>query len=150
MTSDSLTGLPTGQALLRLLQSRRKGTVLYINIASLNFSNAVLGPMATDRLLIETVDLLKTTCPNGLVARLGGSEFVVFVESPPPERLSEVIRSAFDGRFAHHRAVIRAGTSKAGVINAPARVLTLRIGQASLADYPDADAALTAAEGSLS
>jgi GGDEF domain-containing protein len=150
MDTDRLTGLPTCWAFLQSLKSQRSGTLLYLNIASLVFSNAVLGPEATDRILVETAELLQTACPDGLVARVAGSGFVVFIERTQSDTLVQALRSAFDVRFAHRRASIRAGTSNAGVIDAPARVLTLRIGVGSLADHLDANSALVAAERLLS
>lgn len=150
MITDRLTGLLTKRAFLDLLTGRRTGALLYVDIVSLAFSNAVLGPTATDGVLVTTAALLEATCPGGIAARVGSDEFVVFIDdSTDAHRLSDVLSSAFESQFAEQRATLIAGASNAGVIDPPTRVLTLRIGVANLAEHPDLEAALKAAESAL-
>jgi len=149
MTTDPLTGLLTLESFLQELRGRRAGGVVYIDIVGLVFSNFVLGPNATDQLLVETGNLLVAHCPKGLVARAVSDEFVAFTEKMENATLlAEIFATAFDRQLAQRRARVLTGTSEAGVIHAPARVLTLSMGTAALENHESLEAALQAADSS--
>lgn len=85
---DTLTGLPNrAQVLFRLKQisdTRTSGgkAVLFLNLDNFKFINDSLGHSAGDELLIAFGDRLrKCVSPTDLVARSGGDEFIILLES---------------------------------------------------------------------
>ncbi|MDB5517047.1 MAG: diguanylate cyclase [Tardiphaga sp.] len=87
---DSLTGLPNRETFNQLLQfsiddarrSRRRFSVLFIDLDRFKVINDSLGHEAGDGLLVETAARLRQSLRSGdVVARLGGDEFVVIIEN---------------------------------------------------------------------
>ena len=88
---DELTGLANLRALRRRLHLRGGsgddgGSLLYVDLAGFKDINDTLGPTAGDELLRRVGQELARTMPaDGLLARVGGDEFVGFIERPMNE-----------------------------------------------------------------
>lgn len=65
-------------------------SVIMVDIDSLKLTNDLFGHSAGDRLIIETANLLKGCCPNGIVARLGGDEFCILLPGVDEEELKQM------------------------------------------------------------
>lgn len=84
---DSLTGLPSRNALIEEMQSRIYATtqdpsfrfaVLFIDLDNFKLINDSLGHLVGDRLLIEVAHRFRAALPNhAFLSRFGGDEFVV-------------------------------------------------------------------------
>lgn len=91
--TDPLTGLANRAAffdeftrrLSRLDRGRPTAALLYIDVANLRRVNAVRGPDAGDTALSALSGLMREyTRPGDLIARFGGSEFVLWIERIDP------------------------------------------------------------------
>ena len=65
-------------------------SVVMVDIDSLKLTNDLFGHNAGDRLIIQTANLLKECCPNGIVARLGGDEFSILLPGVDEEALKQM------------------------------------------------------------
>ena len=65
-------------------------SVIMVDIDSLKLTNDLFGHSAGDRLIIQTADLLKDCCPEGVVARLGGDEFCILLPGVDEEELKQM------------------------------------------------------------
>jgi diguanylate cyclase (GGDEF)-like protein len=97
---DSLTGLPNRETFNQLLQcsiddarrSRRRFSVLFIDLDRFKVINDSLGHEAGDGLLVETAGRLRQSLrSNDVVARLGGDEFVVILENAAEKQAVESV-----------------------------------------------------------
>lgn len=93
-STDALTGLPNGQALehhvtrvlARASADKHPVAFLACDVAGLARVNELHGRSAGDRLLVRLAEHLgEMTRGIGFVARTGGDQFAVVVESPPDE-----------------------------------------------------------------
>jgi diguanylate cyclase (GGDEF)-like protein len=109
---DPLTQLPNRRLLVDRLEDvmvriRRSGTwvaLLFVDCDGFKAVNDTFGHEAGDEVLVSVADRLQAVCRSGeLVARFGGDEFVVMVESELPETmvlaLGERIVSALDTTY---------------------------------------------------
>ncbi len=87
---DSLTGLPNrhslrdriGQALLRSETTRYFGALLFVDLDNFKLINDTSGHAEGDRMLVEMAKRLGRSVREGdTVARMGGDEFVILMES---------------------------------------------------------------------
>ncbi|MFD1327430.1 bifunctional diguanylate cyclase/phosphodiesterase [Mycoplana ramosa] len=94
---DPLTGLGNRRKLdaqLGALAERSRGETVSIGILHIDLDrfkqiNDTLGHAAGDALLVHAGEILRSTAdPNDLVARIGGDEFVVVIESDDNTRLT--------------------------------------------------------------
>lgn len=65
-------------------------SIVMVDIDSLKLTNDLFGHSAGDRLIIQTANLLKECCPNGIVARLGGDEFCILLPDVDEEELKQM------------------------------------------------------------
>ena len=87
--TDSLTGLANRPAALERLaelseQARRDGTrcaIVFLDLDGFKSINDTQGHGEGDRILGEIGTRLRHACPDQLVARIGGDEFIVLVDS---------------------------------------------------------------------
>ncbi|MFC7528699.1 putative bifunctional diguanylate cyclase/phosphodiesterase [Actinoplanes sp. GCM10030250] len=131
---DALTQL-ANRALFRerlagALQKREDGgevTVLFLDLDGFKEVNDSLGHLAGDQLLVQVADRLRASVRDGdLVARFGGDEFAVLIESAPgtgddeaalvAQRIIEVLEEPFasEARSIHVQASI--GLAAAGLL----------------------------------
>lgn len=118
-TVDALTGISNrigfeaaAQTLLRICRRRRLGaTLIVLNLDDFRSVNDRLGHHAGDALLVELVELLRTTLGEDAVfGRIGGDEFSVILcevagEATAERRIEEAIarRNRRSGEFAPMR-----------------------------------------------
>lgn len=83
---DNTTGAINREHFMRLLETaltreddQTAGIIAMIRISRLNELNEQLGRPATDRLLAQIADALRSTADNGHVGRLNGSDFAVLL-----------------------------------------------------------------------
>jgi len=108
---DALTQL-ANRALFRervadALRRRAPGaevTVLFLDLDGFKEVNDSLGHLAGDQLLVQVADRLRASVRDGdVVARFGGDEFAVLIESPsapsaePPDDAEQIARRIIDG-----------------------------------------------------
>ena len=93
---DALTNLPNRRMLdnYRLIaQSRRiknnmRSAVLHIDLDRFKQINDTLGHAAGDAVLCRVAELLRQSAsPNSIIARVGGDEFVIFVDHAPHDAM---------------------------------------------------------------
>lgn len=87
---DPLTGLPNRRYLDKKLsvhaQGRKGAALLHIDLDRFKLINDTLGHAAGDAVLAHTAKVLRTnTSARDFVARVGGDEFVIFVNDETPE-----------------------------------------------------------------
>jgi len=106
--TDELTKLPNRRALYeqldRALGEGRALVLLLVDLNRFKEINDTLGHNAGDDLLCQVGERLQASLPEGgLLARIGGDEFVVLLEGHFDEatalRAGEVLRGAFDEPF---------------------------------------------------
>ncbi|MEY4338828.1 MAG: hypothetical protein RLZ14_678 [Actinomycetota bacterium] len=99
--TDALSGLANRTAALERLsvislearQTGVLGAIIFLDLDGFKSVNDTQGHAEGDRILVEIARRLRTTCPNGTVARMGGDEFLVLLhEIDSPEAVSELAR----------------------------------------------------------
>ncbi|HVJ52776.1 MAG TPA: sensor domain-containing diguanylate cyclase [Aliidongia sp.] len=87
--TDGLTGLLNRRAifadldrrLMRLATTRGTGALIYLDINNLKTQNDVGGHLSGDRAILACADILRAfTRPTDLIARIGGDEFLLWLE----------------------------------------------------------------------
>ncbi len=152
---DALTQL-ANRALFRervadALRRRGEGdevTVLFLDLDGFKEVNDSLGHLAGDQLLVQVADRLRASVRDGdLVARFGGDEFAVLIESPAgsedaateaeqvAQRIIEVLEEPFasESRDIHVQASI--GLAAAGLLAAEFDLAEQLMRNADLAMY---------------
>ena len=87
--TDSLTGLANRAAVLEQLAAMadiaratgQPGAIVYLDLDGFKHVNDTQGHGAGDRILRQIGSRLRTACPNDLVARMGGDEFIVLIDN---------------------------------------------------------------------
>ena len=54
-------------------------SLISVDIDSLKLTNDLFGHSAGDKLIVQTAELLKACCENGIIARMGGDEFSILL-----------------------------------------------------------------------
>ncbi len=122
---DPLTGLPNRRLLTdrldevmgRIRRSKASVALIVIDCDGFKEINDSFGHQVGDDVLVSVAERLQSVCRSGeFVARFGGDEFVVMVESDLPEatvlalgeRIVEVLNTTFDvdGAVAHMSASV--------------------------------------------
>ena len=86
--TDSLTGLANRASVLEHLSTMganarergEAGAIVYLDLDGFKNVNDTQGHGAGDRILRQIGTRLRNACPNDLVARMGGDEFIVLIE----------------------------------------------------------------------
>ena len=114
---DSLTGLPSRPMFLELLDGAVKRAadtrdydfaVCFVGMDRLNVVNEDLGYSAGDQVLAEVSRRLRRVCrAQDVVARIGGDEFGILLESAGPEEVQRFVQRMMDAiraplRLADH------------------------------------------------
>lgn len=76
MERDPLTGLLTRAEFTRRAETARVGALAHFDVSGLRQLNDCYGHATGDKVLAEFSALFQRECPNALLGRLGGSEFV--------------------------------------------------------------------------
>ncbi len=128
---DGMTKLLNRRAMMERLaermdgRNRGAGAVLYIDIDNFKSVNDVHGHQRGDAVLTEVTTLLReTTGPDDLRGRIGGDEFVVWLEGADGSRAAEVATAMAErGRTlaAHSSAPDRPAGLSVGVAVRPAK-----------------------------
>jgi diguanylate cyclase (GGDEF)-like protein len=113
--TDSLTGLPNRRYLVdrleevvaRIRRTRSWVALLFVDCDGFKGVNDTHGHEVGDDVLIGVVERLQSVCRSGeLIARFGGDEFVVMVESDQPETmvvaLGQRIVDVLDSTYIAH------------------------------------------------
>ncbi|MEO6824627.1 MAG: EAL domain-containing protein [Nitrosospira sp.] len=121
---DALTGLIDWReferhlehALLSFKQDGRQHTLLYLDLDQFKIVNDTCGHLAGDELLKQVTGLMQAQLrTNDTLARVGGDEFALLLESCPEEpalRLAEVLREAVhDFHFTWQDKIFQFGLS---------------------------------------
>ena len=66
-------------------------SVIIADVNSLKLTNDLFGHNEGDKLIIQTAELLKRCCENGIVARTGGDEFSVILPGADEEALNNTV-----------------------------------------------------------
>lgn len=130
ISTDSLTGLNNRRSfdkylLMRLTERGRNGLLhlLIVDIDDFKTINDTFGHLIGDEALKQTSTLLRTVCAprQAFMARYGGDEFAVILESPSaeePEKLLCELNEAFsrfnEGRGERYRLKLSIGTAVCG------------------------------------
>jgi diguanylate cyclase (GGDEF)-like protein/PAS domain S-box-containing protein len=92
--TDSLTGLLNRRAffadlerrLSRLIVAKGSGALVYLDINNLKVQNDVAGHLAGDRAILTCAEILRNcTRPTDLIARIGGDEFLLWLDGVTQE-----------------------------------------------------------------
>jgi diguanylate cyclase (GGDEF)-like protein len=86
--TDALTGLSNRTAALEHLaiiamqarQNDEPGAIIFLDLDGFKSVNDTQGHAEGDRILAEISDRVRDACPNDVVARIGGDEFLVLIE----------------------------------------------------------------------
>ncbi|MGN0430847.1 MAG: EAL domain-containing protein [Lachnospiraceae bacterium] len=99
MERDSMTGLYNRQAIMEKVQSRlnKKRTgqsdwLMVVDVDNFKLLNEKNGHLVGDTVLCMVADELKNIFKKGLIGRIGGDEFVVYLENVPREQLEQTLR----------------------------------------------------------
>ena len=136
---DPLTGLPNRALFAERLDrvfadtppdSRRRVGLLFLDLDGFKTINDSLGHEVGDRLLRDVAVRLATNAGDGLVARMGGDEFVVLVEdSAGVDQIVALAARVFDGLAT---PVELAGQELS--VSASAGIVERRVGETDAAD----------------
>lgn len=66
-------------------------SIITVDIDSLKLTNDMFGHSEGDQLIIQTANLLKKHCGNGIVARVGGDEFSILLPGVGDTELNDII-----------------------------------------------------------
>lgn len=105
---DSLTGLYARSYFeeeMRRLDMRHSGTagLMVCDLDGLKLVNDTLGHESGDQMLINAANILRNCfCDNGVIARVGGDEFVVIMENTAQEDMEEACESLKNGIRLHN------------------------------------------------
>ncbi len=96
-TTDSLTGVLNRVAYKQDLlvfdkERSEKFTCIYIDVNELHFRNNKYGHAAGDEMLLYIANTLKDVFFGYKVYRMGGDEFLVFIQDTEPEAVDEAIK----------------------------------------------------------
>ncbi len=97
-THDPLTGLPNRAALMAHFARReRRGTgsreaAIYLDLDGFKRINDTHGHAAGDLVLTAVAEAVRAAAPSGLVARVGGDEFVIVPRETDPAALEALAR----------------------------------------------------------
>lgn len=81
-------------------------SVIMADVNSLKLTNDLFGHSEGDRLIVQTAELLRKCCENGIVARIGGDEFSVLLPGVGEEELKILlnrINTEMEEQKAKHR-----------------------------------------------
>ena len=125
-TTDPLTGLPnlaeTTRRLDALVEDHGQVVLAAVTVLSFKEVNGTLGRELGDELLLEVARRLRTTCPDGVVGRVGGARFAVALPATAvggdAEHFGLTLRSAVEGT-AQLGAVGTHVRLSVGVVHAP-------------------------------
>lgn len=98
--TDSLTGLimlTEGQARITDAIKTDKGCLAFIDVDNLKTINDTVGHRDGDRLLKTVADIIKRVQKWGIACRLGGDEFLFFMEGVDREKATEIVEEIIDG-----------------------------------------------------
>ena len=102
---DALTGLPNRYKLEKHLKNAMKNcdmngqslTLFFIDLDRFKRINDLMGHHVGDCLLIEAADRIKKAVPkNSLIARQGGDEFIILVESITDQQAAAIAQKVID------------------------------------------------------
>ena len=65
-------------------------SLISVDIDSLKLTNDLFGHSAGDKLILQTADLLRACCGNGIVARMGGDEFSILLPGVDEEEIKSI------------------------------------------------------------
>lgn len=149
MERDPLTGRLTRKEFLRQVAEQKSGAVVYLDVDDMRAVNDAFGHDKGDAVLAELSALVGEACPEALVGRYGGGEFVLYLEDVSlAVAAAERIRAAVDRHFMQLRAETRAATSL--VVSPATGPLTVSIGIADVSHYPSVRVAVGAADYAMS
>ena len=104
-TMDGLTGFFNKMAVNERLQticSREKGTLLIIDLDSFKLVNDLYGHEMGDELLVRFADMIRrNTRENDILGRVGGDEFVAFLENVVDEKTVARLTGQINDRIMH-------------------------------------------------
>lgn len=66
-------------------------SIITVDIDSLKLTNDMFGHSEGDQLIIQTANLLKKHCGNGIVARVGGDEFSILLPGVGDAELNDIV-----------------------------------------------------------
>lgn len=96
--TDSLTGLYNHQVVLDKIKTRlqkmgkgQSGWLVIVDVDNFKLVNDMNGHLVGDAVLCMVADELKSSFHKGLLGRIGGDEFIAFVEEMPRETLEKVL-----------------------------------------------------------
>ena len=121
---DPLTQLPNrrllterlDEVMMRIRRTKSWAALIVIDCDGFKEVNDVFGHQVGDTVLISVAERLTSVCRGGeLVARFGGDEFVVMVESDQPEAavvaLGQRIVEVLDSTFEHNGSSVKMSAS---------------------------------------
>ncbi|MBQ7780960.1 MAG: EAL domain-containing protein [Lachnospiraceae bacterium] len=95
---DSMTGLYNRQAIMEKVQSRldkkpagQSDWLMVVDVDNFKLLNEKNGHLVGDTVLCMVADELKNTFKKGLIGRIGGDEFVVYLENISREKLEQTL-----------------------------------------------------------
>ena len=95
--TDSLTGIYNRAGGLKEINralSKRGGAIIMADLDKFKLINDEFGHFAGDHVLIETAAILKQIFHDGIVTRLGGDEFLLYIENATKEKIEALCKSA--------------------------------------------------------
>lgn len=95
-TTDLLTGLMVrgiGEERIASLMSQRKGALIFCDMDNLKPINDRIGHKAGDKALKLVGSTIASYCENGVACRIGGDEFLLYLDDVNEDRLIETIEA---------------------------------------------------------